>query len=173
MTKTSPFRLAVGSGRSKRPGWVTLDADPKCRPTIVASVPPLPEEVTASRWDEIEMIHFIEHLFVWEAEELVSQCRRVLRPGGKLVLEAPNLMFAAEVLAGVRPKPNGHPDQFTMWVLHGDPRAKNPLYGHKWSYTPETLTELLVRSGFPRSGIRRHRARHHHPIRDFRLEAVV
>lgn len=166
-------RLILCAGRQRREGWLTLDADARVKPNILASIPPLPEAVTSRQWAAVELIHGIEHFYLWEARELLQGLRGVLAPGGTLILEQPNIRYAAQVLLGVREKPRGHVDQFDMWPLYGDPRHRNQLFGHKWGYSPESLSDLLFECGFPADGIKVCRARSHFPGRDFRVEAVV
>lgn len=162
-------KLAIGE-RRRRSGWTTLDGSGK--PDILATVPPLPEQVTAQLWDEIEMIHVIEHFPLWEARDILLSCWQILKPGGKLVLEQPNIEYAAKVLLGQERKPRGHKDQFDMWPLYGDPSHKDRSYCHCWGYTPKTLTDELLRVGFNPDAISTLRARSHFPVRDFRIEAV-
>lgn len=163
--------LMIGAGRTRRPGWTTIDADSKSGADIIATVPPLPESVTNRQWRKVEMIHFLEHLYLWDAKRLLREIHSVLASGGKLVIEVPNIRYAARVLCGLEKPPRGAAGQFDMWPLYGDPSHRNPLFGHRWGYTPESLTNELVAAGFEREQIRVLRARHHFPGRDFRVEA--
>lgn len=162
-------RLAIGQ-RGKRTGWTTLDAHPKSGADIVSSVPPLPAAVTDQTWDEIEMIHVLEHFYYWEAQTLLGQIHACLAPGGKLVIECPNIEYAARVLLGQEPRPRGHKDQFDLWPLYGDPSHRDTLYGHHWGYSPASLEVELKRVGFVKFA--HMRAKSHFPVRDFRVEAT-
>lgn len=106
------------------------------------------------QWQIVEMIHFLEHLYLWDARAQLRQIRAVLVPGGKLVVEVPNIGYAACVLCGLEQPPRGAAGQFDMWPLYGDPSHQNPLFGHRWGYTPESLVEELVGAGFARDPIR-------------------
>ncbi len=163
--------LTIAAGPDRRSGWKTLDANPANEPDFVASVPPLPEAVRLVSWDEIELIHGIEHFFAWDAAALLREIHEVLRPDGLLTLEQPNIEFCARVLLGLENLPYGSPGQFDMWGLYGDPNHRNPLMGHHWGYTPRTLAEALIAAGFNRDKIVQQPARHHRPGRDFRIEA--
>ena len=165
-----PNKLMIGAGKSRRSGWTTLDADPRSKADIIATVPPLPDQVKAKRWDEIEMIHVIEHFYIWEARQLLCEIRAVLAPGGKLIVEAPNILYAARVLCGLEKPPRGALGQMDMWPLYGDPRHRNPLFGHRWGYSPDSLRSELVAAGFDADAIAVKRAKHHVPLRDFRVE---
>jgi SAM-dependent methyltransferase len=80
---------------------------------------------------------------------VLNEWLRVLRPGGRMVLECPNLAaaceaFLADPVAGSGPGPEG---QRTMWVFYGDPRWRDPLMIHRWGYTPKSLAALMKEAG--------------------------
>ncbi len=163
----------IGAGHQRRPQWRTLDADPDSDADIIATIPPLPASVRAVVWKEIELIHVIEHFYLWESRQLLIELYNVLAGNGKLVIEAPNILYAARVLCGLETiAPGAAGGKFDMWALYGSPHRKNPLYSHRWGYTPESLTQELIDAGFQASKIRVTRARFHVPDRDFRIEAI-
>jgi SAM-dependent methyltransferase len=91
----------------------------------------------------------IEHFWRWEAADLLREWTRVLKPGGRMVIECPNLASACAELAS-DPEAGAWEDQRgqrTMWVLYGDPEWKDPLMIHRWGYTPGSLTRLLAEVG--------------------------
>ena len=45
---------------------------------------------------EVAMIHSLSYLRLWEARQLFADLHRLLRPGGRLVLELPDLAKCAE-----------------------------------------------------------------------------
>jgi len=159
------MKIDVGAGRTIRDGWTRLDASRGARPDILATVPPLPEQCRGA--DVFRAIHFLEHLHVWDAETLLCQFHEYLKPGGRLVLELPNLQSAIDTLSGRNGRRGA---SWSMWVLYGDPSRKNPLYGHKWGWTPGTLGDALRRAGF--AHVTRERPRFHVPDRDMRFVAI-
>jgi len=154
------------SGSTRREGWKTLDSDPKHGPDFLASIPPLPAAVTRQEWDEIELIHGITTFEQWDVEPLLAALRTVLRPGGKLVLEQPDLYKVA--LAIVAAGPEGAPP--VAWVF-GDPSFHNPAHMNQWAYNPGMLSRLLRKVGFAQ--IEKLPAQHHYQDRDFRIEAYA
>lgn len=168
------MKLMIGTGtetrRYKQDGWVTLDANPKWGPDILATVPPLPDEVTSNKWDEVCGIHFIEHIYLWEARQLLAELYEVVAPGGKLILEQPNIEYAAKALLGKVTVPAHDAKFYHIWALYGDQGTKDPLWCHKFGYTPDSLSEVAETAGWDKVVILP--ARYHRPVRDFRLEAV-
>lgn len=172
-------KLAIGTGRwtakCKAQGFVTLDANPDCDPDYVCEVPPLP---IIGRWDYIEALHFWEHIYLWQAEELAKQLFDALAVNGVLALEMPNLRKCCEYFLDPEPPmlidAPYHPDpRLSMWGIYGaqeDPKwAGNIWQVHKWGYTPETIKAQLERAGFAK--VRMRPTTTGIAIRDMRVEA--
>jgi len=49
--------------------------------------------VASDSFDVVTVVELIEHIPTAEAAQLLAECRRVLRPGGKLVVTTPNYAF--------------------------------------------------------------------------------
>jgi SAM-dependent methyltransferase len=165
-------RLHLLSGSEPLPGHVTLDGSPTYKPDYLALIPPLPAAVIQESWDEVALIHGIEHFHLWQAEDLLREIRSILKPGGRLILEQPNLLFVARVLCGLEKPLISVPGQCDIWAIYGDPREveHSPLMLHRWGWTPETLGKALKEAGF--GEVIETRAQFHLPGRDFRMEAV-
>src|ERR1043165_6045687 len=120
------LRLNLGCGRHVlSDGWTNIDAaiSPRASrpPDILCDVKkiPLPDACAI----EVMAIHLFEHLYRWECDDTIDEWRRLLRPGGLLVLEMPDLFkFCRNIIEGIPGK--GHEDQLGMWGLYGDPREK-------------------------------------------------
>lgn len=136
------MKLLLCCGPTRPAGFVRLDSNAKHAPDILASVPPLPPEARGP-WDEVDLIHGIEHFWLWDAGPLLREIHSVLKPGGVLVLEQPNVAAAARVLLGLDPPQYKSVLESAMWPLYGDPAHRDEGYMHRWGYTPETLVALL------------------------------
>lgn len=121
---------------------------------------PLPDGCAS----ELHSYHFLEHVYRWEAPALVNEWRRLLKPGGLLVLELPNILLAAKNLLA------DSTEQFSMWGLYGDPDWKDPFMCHRWGYSPETVKALLV--GFEKVKALPPLTHGAKSTRDMRIEAV-
>lgn len=166
-----PLRINLGCGGRRLPGYVGVDAVERPAADIVAAADKLP--FGDNQAEEVMAIHLAEHLLPWDLPVALAEWFRVMKPGGRLVLELPDLMKCCRnILDGVM-KGGKHPDQLGMWGLFGDSRLKDRWMLHSWSYTFKTLEPLVKEAGFVK--ITEHRTVFHpagRDVRDFRLEAV-
>ncbi len=167
-------RLLLCAGPvEKHEDVVTLDANPAYAPDIVATLPQFQlGSIRPEPWQQIYLIHGIEHFTAFEGHRLVQDMFSVLAPGGTLILEQPNLESAAKALLGFE-QYTGEWERDSLWAIYGDPvQATVPCMLHKYGYTPTTLTELLVSCGFKKENIEILPGKTHVPVRDFRVEAT-
>jgi ubiquinone/menaquinone biosynthesis C-methylase UbiE len=143
--------LNLGCGDKILPGYVNVDiAESRrgARPDILCDLRNLaPFEDHYA--DEILSVHVVEHFYRWEVLDVLNEWMRVLKPGGTMYIECPNLLTAcAFVLKDAdRFTREGPEGQFSMWVLYGDPQWKDPLMVHRWAYTPRSLAALMAQAG--------------------------
>jgi glycosyltransferase involved in cell wall biosynthesis len=96
--------------------------------------------------DELVAVHVIESLWRWEIVETLEEWRRVLRPGGVLVIVSVDLDRACHALVGAVSGSEGR--ERALRALYGDPRARDPLACRRWGYTAESLGPLLREAGY-------------------------
>ncbi len=144
------MRLNICCGRQVIDGWTNIDvkASPRApRPPemlAMAGEIPLPDGCA----DEIMVIHGWEHFYLWECEVIITEWRRLLRDGGRLILEMPDLLKCCRNVLNNFHMPGKDPNQHTMWGLYGDPRTEDPYMMHRWGWTPKSLREFLKAHGF-------------------------
>lgn len=165
------MKLNVGAGNKHLAGYLSVDIEQNPDPAapkldIVADIKsiPLPDNCA----EEIIAIHVLEHIHRWDVKAVLKEWHRLLIPGGKLVIEMPDIRKAARNLLE-----NLVGDGYHMWAFYGDPRTKNPLMCHKWGWTMATLEPMLAKFGFV--NIVEEVTRFHsvgREIRDFRVEAL-
>lgn len=169
------MKINVGAGRHILDGWCNIDVQrsPRAKrdPEIFADARniPLPDECA----DEVMAIHVFEHFYYWECASVLAEWRRLLKPGGLLVLELPDLLKCCQNVVDGTTDSGKHKDQFGMWGLYGDPREADQYMAHRWGWSPGSLSSFLRENGFRAiaerptqwHGTGRHR-------RDMRLEAL-
>ena len=144
------IKLNLGSGAMSLRGYVNVDVASRgqCKPDVVCDIRTM-EVIESNCADEVMAIHVIEHFWRWEVVDVLREWVRVLKPGGRLVLETPNLLTACEELLK---NPNiasgpGVEGQRSMWCLYGDPSHRDPLMCHPWLYTPVSLGQVMLEVG--------------------------
>jgi SAM-dependent methyltransferase len=158
------MKLNIGAGHRKMSGYVSVDVDPSTSPDIVAeawSLTLIPDNSV----EEVLAVHVLEHFYPWDGEKALTEWIRVLRPGGRLVLELPDFVKCCINIAESR-KARKHPDLLGLFGLYGDERTKNPHMMHKWGYSPETLLGKLRAAGY--QPVRREAPVFHKLGREFR-----
>jgi predicted SAM-dependent methyltransferase len=138
------MKIHVGCGRHVLEGWWNCDVQRHPRaprdPEALCDARAIPRSDGCA--SVVMACHVIEHFYRWEVGEVLAEWRRLLRPGGLLILELPNLEAACRnLLAGLN-------DQMGMWPIYGDWNHRDPYMMHKHGYTPRTLRALLEDHGF-------------------------
>jgi SAM-dependent methyltransferase len=147
----------------KGPGWreLRLDINPEVSPDILCSMTDM-RSVTTGSIDAIWSSHNLEHLYRHEVPVALAEFRRVLRPGGQVLLTLPDLQRVAELVAadGLENKayssPAGPITALDMIYGHTPSLARgNRHMAHKTGFTARTLTQLLSEAEFTGLTVRR------------------
>lgn len=96
------LRLNLCSGQRpfQRPMWTNVDKNPRWNPDVVADCAAMPIFANDSA-DVIVISHGVEHYGCGEADMLIRECRRILCPGGSLIVTVPDMRALASAwLAG-------------------------------------------------------------------------
>ncbi len=161
VAKKKRMRLHLGAGDKSWPGWCNCDAHGE--PDVITDCRKLPFD--ADYADEIQAIHFVEHVPRLDVDNMMADWLRVLKPGGKLAIEVPCLNKMAQHIV------NGEKNiRLTTLGIFGDPRDKKPGMMHQWAWTTEEMTSVLLQAGF--KDVKVVEPYFHHKERDMRVEAV-
>ena len=166
------MKLNLGCGDKIWPGFVNVDTEggwQRAKPDVVCDLRSLPFEDGSC--DEAHAIHVIEHFYQWEAPKVLKEWRRVLKPGGLLVLELPCLDKVFAYIAQKLRNDEMIDMRMSMWALWGDPGWESVAMTHKWGYTIGMMSDLLRKVGF--SEVKSAKPHFHVPSRDMRIEAVA
>ena len=135
------MRLDIGSGPTKREGYVTIDLH--C-PEADIQVPAHQLPFDDASVDEISTSHMIEHLLPRDFAAALVEWRRVLKLGGKLIIRCPNFeRWMLDWCAG---------DDEYRWgtALNGILGNQERGPGH-WvhnAFNPQRLGALVAQAGF-------------------------
>lgn len=140
-------KLHLACGRNVLEGWANIDLTGDAQVTGWDLTERLPVE--SETVDFIFCEHFIEHITLEQANALLSDCYRILRPGGVFRLSTPNLRkLVDEYLAG----------RLTEWCDVGWTPATPcqllneglRLWGHQFVFDEVELPRALQKAGYPK-----------------------
>lgn len=162
------MKLNLGCGKKIWPGFVNVDFEnnhSSIKPDVSCDLTGrLPFEDDSA--DEAHAYHVLEHFLPYQVPEILLEWKRVLKPGGLIVIEVPCFdkimrMFAHKVIDG-----QGIGLDWKQW-LYGDPGCKDVSMLHKWCFSIEELGDTLYDAGF--EDVKLEPAQTHVPKRDMRM----
>jgi hypothetical protein len=134
-----PLRLHLGCGDKRIDGWVNIDGHPLPGVDMVAD---LRRGLDFANVETVFAEHFLEHLTITEALDLLVEIHRVLVPGGWLRLSTPSLDWA----------------YVTCYRLEAEPEVRREAalalnrafyaWGHRFLWNEPLLREALAACGF-------------------------
>lgn len=105
--------------------------------------------------------HLLEHLYFKEAKKLLSECFRILKPGGVIRIVVPDIRGIIEEYNENKRKnsleaSNILSNRIFIWdsspysksLIHKVFGSFNDFHSHKWMYDAEFLIKLLSEAGF-------------------------
>jgi predicted SAM-dependent methyltransferase len=167
--------INLGCGLSIAPGWINVDNSPNAQ---LSKYPLLrwalwkarvlsnqhyrvswPDSIKIhnlkkrlpyedSSIDYVYTSHFLEHLALTDAERLIKEAFRVLKPGGVIRVVVPDLALGArQYLASLEANPDDAraAPNFLRWLQLSRQGVRDP---HLWMYDAPSLTSMLADAGF-------------------------
>lgn len=140
---------------------VRLDIDPAVAPDIVASITDM-GVLRPGVFDAVWSSHNLEHLYPHEVPLALAEFRRVLKPGGFLLLTVPDLQQVAALVAEDRLTEAAYLSSAgpiaPLDMLYGLGSALaqgNGFMGHRGGFTATSLRAALEAAGFPQVQVAR------------------
>lgn len=96
--------------------------------------------------DEIYASHLLEHFATREVFPTLKEWYRVLKPGGKLRINVPDLKWCAKCILGQKYSSFFDRDRRYIDMLYGNQENEGEF--HKTGFTKELLEDYLIRAGF-------------------------
>jgi len=84
------MRLNLGCGNDVREGYVNVDFRQTHPSVVIVDLSVLPWPFEDSSADEILMLDFLEHFPYAQTSRILMECRRILKDGGKVVVQVPD-----------------------------------------------------------------------------------
>jgi len=156
-------QLQIGAGPNALDGWLNADFTPQ-RPSDIFMDATRAFPLPANSFDFIFSEHMIEHVTFSQGRQMIAECYRVLKPGGRIRIATPNL----EQIVGLRTAiPSMEQRQYLSWAMANhvsgalETDRRDDLYrpayvinnffwdfGHYFVYDRETLVATLSSAGF-------------------------
>ena len=93
--------------------------------------------------------HFLEHLYYKDAEKILKESFRVLKPGGAIRICVPSLdEEVAEIKQAIQDYESGSFETVQRYVTVRDNSYKDPFFSHKHMYNFKEISKLLSSVGF-------------------------
>lgn len=154
LRNSSDPKLQIGFGNNSLEGWLNTGIsymESKHGAFMDAGKPfPFPD----ASFNYVYSEHLFEHLTYPQAQNMLKESYRVLKPGGVIRIATPNLRF----LLGLYQDPEKplHKEYIAYTAKNGElpPTAVyvinrfHTAWGHQIIYDKETLTEVLQQAGF-------------------------
>jgi predicted SAM-dependent methyltransferase len=149
-------KLHIGAGHNRLPGWLNTDRDPNSGAVYLDAAKPFPFE--DETFDYVYSEHLIEHLPYEAGVSMLEECRRILKPGGRIRIATP----AMEQIVGLQSaSPGGIEERYARWLTESYfPNAAEDRWatyainqafrgwGHQFLYDRKTLAAVLEKVGF-------------------------
>jgi len=143
IARSSKLHLACGTNIID--GWANIDLSNDAKVIKLDLTMPLP--VSSETITFIYCEHFIEHISFNQAKRLISECYRVLKPGGVLRVSTPSLRkLIDEYLAGRLSEWSnvGFCPSTPCHMMNEGMRS----WGHEFIYDAAELTQIFIETGF-------------------------
>jgi predicted SAM-dependent methyltransferase len=140
-------RINLGCGIRNFKGWLNVDVnDSADMKADLSEFPwPFPDDVA----DELLASHILEHFTKADGRLFLTECLRVLKPGGVLKIAVPDMdAFIEARQTGNESRVEGYTWRDLNHFMGGDERETNPWQRHKYMYTYESLAFTLEMLGF-------------------------
>jgi SAM-dependent methyltransferase len=183
-------KLHLGCGLNTPPDWLNVDGSWNARLAkypllrrMVRSIGIIPREQLDIPWDAhifthdvrlplpfengafqcVYASHLLEHLYLAEGKRLLTECFRVIKPGGVLRMVVPDLKSLIEEYGAAGSSNDGLKDRACRFneklLMHGSQPASgnifrrlyaslNDFHTHKWMYDAAALIECFQGAGF-------------------------
>jgi glycosyltransferase involved in cell wall biosynthesis len=165
------IKLNLGSGGVEVPGYISVDKYDE-RANLIMDVLDIDKYFAENSVEEILASHLFEHINPYDSVETLVKWRKILKQGGKLIMEVPNIEELCKdfVVAGKEERYG------ILNCIYGSVNTKaggdksEITSPHLWGWFPEMLCDHLVWAGY--TNIVWGPEQIPHPHKNFRVEAT-
>lgn len=146
-----PIKIELGSSQKRMEGWITMDLDPQSDLCMDLSQPlPFPDNCV----EEIYSSHLFEHFsFPYPMLNLLSECYRILKPGGFFKIAVPNARIYIESYQNPE---QFDPQKYCLYTPAYHYHSKIDFINyiaymdghHRYLFDEENLPKVIAHGGF-------------------------
>lgn len=149
-------KLQIGCGNNALPGWLNTNYPSVSRDIMhLDATRPFPFD--NETFDYVFGEHMIEHVPYHDARKMLAECRRVLKPYGKIRISTPDLAFLTDL---ARTDKSDLQRTYIKWTCHTyipDALEEHAAFvinnfvrawGHMFIYDEDTLRAAMTSAGF-------------------------
>jgi len=143
------IKLHLGCGRHILEDYINIDAQDSRAQIKWDRLDNIPG-IDPDSAEEILIVHVFEHLWSDEVLSHIRYWNSILKPGGLLILEMPDLYKSAKnYISRIDQGDYNDIDRMAMWPFYGRNPRKSAYDCHKWGWTFKTLEPIFIQGGFP------------------------
>ena len=154
-TASSPVKLHLGCGQHVLASWFNTDLNPSFE-TVERLDVTFPFDIPTESVDLIFTEHLIEHVPYIDGRRIISECFRVLRPGGIIRVATPDILFLVDLMTSPSELNRSYIEWAVRTFIKDVPRASSTFvvnnffrdWNHQFIYDEDTLSRLLAEVGF-------------------------
>ena len=148
-------KLQIGCQGQVVEDWLNVDLIPKSREVaLMDATKPFPFENNVFQYIFSE--HMIEHITFKEAEFMLKECYRIMKPGGVIRISTPNIQFLMDLYNNPKTEvQDGYIQQSATFIEGKMPLTATSVinnffkdWGHQYIHDFESLELLLTNAGF-------------------------
>lgn len=167
-----PVKFDMGCGQDAFEGYIRVD---KNWPGVDIQIDVVEFTAPENCADEIQALHLIEHIPYFYVDGLLERWYKILKPGGKLVIEMPDCESLFEAFGSRTSEKERFWINMCVFGAAADYSGpehyeKGTASPHLWGYWPDDMRQRLEKAGFTQ--IEELPVKGNHPGINFRMEAT-
>lgn len=173
LTELQDVKLNLGCGPMHLDGYINIDGDPHACADFYMDFCAVGEAFAKESISEVLMLHSLSYLNLWQARDLFVSVARLLKPGGRLVIELPDIENCArKLLESTDDLPDYLEGVRGVYAFDlSQISNKTPITPYAFGWSAWHLRKELGEAGF--HSIELHPPQFHgQPWRDIRMEAI-
>ena len=170
---TEPLKLHLGCGSVYLKNYVNIDVSSDSVADVVSDFRDIYKLYPSNSVSEILLVHSISYLRLWEALDFFDVCFHLLKEGGQLVLEFPDIEKCASSIVGSKDDYAGYIEAvrgiyaFDLEQI----KRKEKFFTYAFGWSAWHMRQELLKAGF-KNVVCTDGGMHEHKWRDTRAEAT-